>query len=217
VRYSERKEFLFDSEVFKRSDTQTALQIQAEYVRAASPNPYPKFFEVDRSSGKVDDLWHMPLTERTTFARTLDVPAIAGFQKPDWRLTKLGIKPIQQFTFWLANLHLHPFDEAANQEEATTGKKPLRLDYFPLRGDLIYYIGYRLMIINVVLDPKAYWAQTNVWLGLICEACIVPDGDARPIPNQGEAAPAELSTAPVPQDWPGFPPNGPTNIPHNWP
>ncbi len=212
MRYLERKEFLFDSELFKRSDTQTALQIHAEYVRVSSPNPYPKFFEVDRTETKMDDLWHMPLTERTTFTRTLDVPAIVNFEKPDWRLTKLGIKPLQRFKFWLANLHLHP------QDEVTKGvPKSIHLDYFPLRGDMIYYIGYRLMIINVVLDPKAYWAQTNVWMGLVCEASIVPDGDARPIPNLGVASPAETPAAPVPQDWPGQPPNGPTNIPHTWP
>lgn len=212
MRYSQRNEFLYDSELFKRSDTQTALQIHAEYVRVSSPNPYPKFFEVDRNATKVDDLWHMPTTERTTFSRTLDVPAIVNFDKPDWRLTKLGLKPIQRFRFWLANLHLHPNDKTSPNDTI-----PIRLDYFPLRGDLIYYIGYRLMIINVVLDPKAYWAQTNVWMGLVCEATIVPDGDARPLPNLGIASPSETPAAQASQDWPGFPPDGPANIPHTWP
>lgn len=211
--YTERKEFLYDSEIFKLSDTQTALQIHAEYVRSASPIPYPKFFEVDRSSGKVDDLWHMPLTDRTVFSRTLDIPAIAGFQKADWRLTKLGLKPIQNFTFWLANLHLHPADAASKLDP----KMNPRVNYFPQRGDNVFYIGYRLMIINAIPDPKAYWGQTNVWLGITCEACIVPDGDARPIPNLGVASPSEQPSARVPQDWPGFPPSGPTNIPHTWP
>lgn len=217
MRYTERKEFLYDSEIFKLSDTQTALQIYAEYVRSASPIHYPKFFEVNREGSTIDDLWHMPLTDRTTFTREMDVPAIVNFEKPDWRLTKLGIKPVQRFKFLLANLHLHPFDNLAKEEEAKTGRKPVRLDYFPLRGDQIYYIGYRLMITAVVLDPKAYWGQTNVWMGLLCEACIVPDGDARPIPNLGQVVPAEQPTARVPQDWPGFPPDGPSNIPHNWP
>src|SRR5208283_4306912 len=156
MKYAERKEFLYDSEVFLRKDTQTALQIHAEYVRVSSPIPYPKFFEVDRSTTKMDFLWHMPPTERTTFSRTLDVPAIATFEKPDWRMTKLGLKPTQRFKFWLANLHLHPLDTVTKNVP-----KSIHLDYFPLRGDLIYYIGYRLMIINVVLEPKAYWAQTN--------------------------------------------------------
>jgi hypothetical protein len=212
MRYEERKEFLYDMEIFRRSDSQTALQIQAEYVRTFSPIPYPIFFEVNREETKMDDLWHMPLTERTTFSRQLNVPALVNFEKPDWRLTKLGIKPIQRFKFWLANLHLHPEDTTAK-----TDPKPIRLDYFPLRGDMIYYIGYRLMIINVVLDPKAYWGQTNLWLGLICEASIVPDGDARPLVNLGQATPAEKPGEPPPIDWPGEPPTGPFNIPHNYP
>lgn len=218
MRYAERKEFTYDPEIFRLSDTQTALMIQAEAVKAHSPQPYPKFFEVDRQEGKVDYLWHMPLTERTTFSRTLEIPAIVKFEKPDWRLTKLGIKPIQRFSFWLANLHLHPKDEFSAKEEAITGKKPIRLDYFPLRGDMIYYIGYRLMIINVVLDPKAFWQQTNVWLGLVCEATIVPDGDAKPVPNLSLPVPSETPSANIPTDWPGLPDDsGPSNIPHNWP
>lgn len=213
VHFTDRKEFIYDSEIFvRRKDLITALQIHAEYVRVSSPIPYPKFFEVDRSITKMDPLWHMPLTERTVFSRTLDVPAIVQFEKPDWRLTKLGLKPVQHFKFWLSNLHLHPLDEVTKNVP-----KALCLDYFPQRGDQIYYIGYRLMIINVVLEPGAYFGQTNVWLGLICEASIVPDGDARPIPNQGVAAPAETGAAPAPPDWPGLPPNGPTNLPHLWP
>jgi hypothetical protein len=212
MRYTERKEFTYDSDLLSLDDTQTYLTIHAEYVKAYSPKPYPKFFEVDRQEGKIDDLWHMPLTERTTFSRTLDVPAIVNFEKPDWKLTKLGLRPLQRFKFWLANQHLMPMDEAAKAEQ-----NPIRLDYFPLRGDLIYYIGYRLMIINVVLDPKSYMGQTNLWLGLVCEACIVPDGDAKPIPDLSKPAPSETQAAQVPQDWPGFPPNGPTNLPHNWP
>jgi hypothetical protein len=211
MHYTSRKEFLYDSEIFKRSDTQIALVIQSEYVRAHSPIPYPIFFEVNRSPDKVDDLWHMPLTDRTTFSRQLNVPAIVNFDKPNWRMTRLGIKPIQQFRFWLANLHLHPEDMSVKNDP-----KPIRLNYFPLRGDLIYYIGYRLMIINVVLDPKAYWAQTNVWLGLVCEASIVPDGDAKPIADLSTTSPAEEVTAVIPQDWPP-PPIGPPNQPGSWP
>lgn len=212
MRYLERKEFLYDPDVFRLSDTQTALQIAAEYVRVSSPNPRPKFFEVDRDSNNFDPMWHMPLTPRTPFSRVLEIPAIVTFEKPDWRLTKLGMRPIQQFGFWLATEHLRAPDESSKGDS-----KAIRLDYFPLRGDMIYYIGYRLMIINAVPDPKAYWQQTNVWTGIVCEATIVPDGDAKPIPNLGEASPAELPGVPVPADWPGFPPTGPTNIPHTWP
>jgi hypothetical protein len=210
--YAERKEFLYDSEIFTRRDVGIALQIHAEYVRASSPIPYPKFFEVDRQNVNIDDLWHMPLTQRTLFSRTLDVPAIVSFEKPDWRMTKLGIKPIQRFKFWLANLHLHPLDEITKNVPKAIG-----LDYFPLRGDQIYYIGYRLMITGVVLDPKAYWGQTGVWLGLTVEASIAPDGDARPIPDLSVAAPAEAPGVQAPPDWPAQPPNGPTNVPHLWP
>lgn len=211
MRYLERKEFLYDGEVWKQADTVTALKLHAEYVRTSSPKPYPKFFEVDRNEQKIDDLWHMPLTERTTFKRTLDVPAIVQFEKPDWRLTKLGLTPKQRFKFWLANLHLTPSGTLEDVRE----RDPIRLDYFPMRGDLVYYIGYRLMIINVVLDPSAYWLQTNVWLGLVCEVALVPEGDARPVVDLGTPVPAEQPTAKTPQDWPGFPIEGAT--PHNWP
>lgn len=213
MKYAERKEFFFDGEVFRRSDTLTALKIHAEYVRTSSPTPYPQFFEVDRNEEAVDPLWHMPTSERTVFSRTLDVPAVVTFDKPNWALTKLGITPRQHFRFWLANLHLNPPGALADSRELN----PIRLDYFPLRGDRIYYIGYRLMIVNVVLDPSTYWLQTNVWLGLTCEASIAPDGDARPTANLGTLAPAEQPGAKPLQDWPGEPPNGPGNIPHSWP
>ena len=108
MRYNERKEFLYDGEVWNRSDTVTALKIHAEYVRTNSPKPYPKFFEVDRSEEAVDPLWHMPTTERVVFKRTLDIPAIVTFDKPNWAMTKLGITPKQHFRFWIANLHITP-------------------------------------------------------------------------------------------------------------
>ncbi len=216
MRYSERKEFLFDSEIWRRSDTVTALKLHAEYVRSSSPKPYPKFFEVDRGEQSIDPLWHMPVTERTVFTRTLDVPAIVTFEKPNWRMTKLGITPQQHFKFWLANLHLTPPGTLPNERE----KDPVRLDYFPIRGDLIYYIGYRLMVINVVLDPSSYWLQTNVWLGLTCEVSIVPDGDARPVVDLGNPVPAEMPGARAIPDWPGMPPTGPANptdVTPSWP
>jgi hypothetical protein len=215
MRYAERKEFLFDSEIFKRYDTQNALRIYAEYVRVGSPQPYPRFFVVDRNDNAVDDLWHMPVTERTVFSRELDIPALAKFERPDWRLTKLGIVPTQRFKFILANLHLHPVDDSAKQEQMFTGKPALRFDYFPQRGDQVFYIGYRLMITKVVPEPESYWGQTNVYLGLVCEACIAPEGDARPIADLSKAAPAEQPGEPPMRDWPGPPPTGP--VPHTFP
>jgi hypothetical protein len=213
VRYAERKEFLFDSELWKKTDVGIALKMHAEYVRTSSPRPYPKFFEVDRSEEAVDPLWHMPMTERTVFKRTLDIPSIVTFEKPNWAMTKLGLTPKQHFKFWLANLHLNPSGTLIDGREID----PVRLDYFPLRGDLIYYIGYRLMVINVVLDPSTYWLQTNVWLGLVCEASIAPDGDARPTIDLLTPVPAEQPGAKPLPDWPGPAPTGPANIPHNWP
>lgn len=171
--FTERKEFLYDSEIFKRDDTQTALKIHAEYVRRHSAIPNPKFFEVDRANENIDSLWHMPLTPRTLFSREILMPAIVTFSKPDWRLTRMGIVPQRQDKFWCAHDILQ------------------ELDYFPMRGDMVYYNGYRLMIVNVVIPEKAYWMQHNVWLGLVCECIIPPHGDAPPVINPGITIPAE--------------------------
>ncbi len=173
MKFTDRKEFLYDSEVFKRSDTQTALKIHAEYVRKHSPTPKPKFLEVDRSKGNIDPLWHMPISDRTQFGREFDMPAINQFEKPDWRLTRMGIVPARRDKFWLANSILQ------------------ELNYFPERGDAVYFNGYRYVIEKVVLDPSAYWHQTNVWLGLVCECIVPPEGDSRPVPNLSERAPSE--------------------------
>lgn len=173
MKFNDRKEFLYDAEVFKRFDTKTALQIQEEYVRRHSANPAPKFYEVDRRQNNIDTLWHMPLTDRTLFSREISMPAINIFEKPIWKLTRIGIVPKRSDKFWLANNVLQT------------------LDYFPLRGDQVYWNGYRYMIENVIISPEAYWHQTNVWLGLIVDCIIPPDGDARPLVNAGEAAPSE--------------------------
>lgn len=180
--FDQRKEWLYDSTVFKFSDTKTALAIHAEYVKKMSPVPYPEFYEVDRRSEKVDPLWHVSLDERTVFSRIIKMPVIVQAERPDWRLTRVGIAPMQKYKVWMANLLL---------KEA---------DWFPSRGDMMYYNGYRNMIINVVLEPNGYWQQTNLWLGLICETCIPADGDARPVINPGELAPREIiQTRPVPE------------------
>ena len=182
MKYAERKQFLYDPEIFRLSDTQTALGIHAEAVRKFSPNPKPKFMEVDRRAMKYDALWHVPLDDRTVFSRVLDVPAIVTKERPDWRLTRVGIVPQQKHKFWLANLILE------------------QIDYFPVRGDMVYYDGYRHIIINTVLEPNAFWQQTNVWLGMVCETVIPAEGDARPLVNLGVAAPAEITqTRPLPE------------------
>lgn len=168
--------------MFRLSDTQTALNVHAEYIQRMSPRPYPKFYEVDRRSEKSDDLWHVSLDERTVFSRIIEMPVLVQAERPDWRLTRVGIAPLQKYKVWMANLLLE------------------KADWFPMRGDIMYYNGYRNMIINVVLEPTSYWQQTNVWLGLVCETCIPADGDARPLLDPGTPPPAErIQTRPLPE------------------
>jgi hypothetical protein len=173
VRFVERKEFTYDPELFKRSDTQLALRIQREAVTKHSPRPFPRFMEVNRNEGQYDDLWHVSFNPRVPISRELDIPAINVFDKPNWKLTRIGMVPHRVDRFWLANLSL---------QEA---------DYFPLRGDYVFFVGYRYIIINVVLPPEAYWQQTQVWLGLVVECVIPPSGDARPLTNPSVAVAGE--------------------------
>lgn len=175
MKFNERREFLYDPEVFSRLDVQTALRIHDEYVRRHSGRPYPVFFEMDRRAEVVDPLWHQPLADRNPVSRQLAVPAIAQFEKLDWRLVRLGRVPAQRTKFWTSNLVLK------------------ELDYFPLAGDLIYWNGYRLEITSVDFEPTSFWQQTNVWLGIVYTALIVPDGDARPLVDPAQLAFAELS------------------------
>lgn len=182
--FTERKQFLYDTKAVSTQNVRTALKIACEYVRKFSPQVmedgalrYPRWFEVDDTVGKYDALWHMPLSPRTQFSRILEIPCINSFDKPDWRLTKLGITPIRRDKFWTANLDLE------------------RLNYFPQRGDLVYFNGYRYMVDKVVLEPNAYFGQSGVWTGLSCECIIPPEGDAKPLLDPGSAAPAELGTS----------------------
>jgi hypothetical protein len=176
MKFNERKIFLYDAELFKRNDVATALRINAEHTKKHAPIPQPKFMEVARTGTEYDPLWHMPLSTRTEFSREIDMPCLNVFEKPDWRLTKAGIVPQRRDKFLCSNLILQQYD------------------YFPERGDMVFWNGYRYMINNVVLPPEAYWHQTNVWLGLYCECVVVPDGDVRPLPNMGEVAPAEQAS-----------------------
>jgi len=189
MRFNERKTFVFDAEVFRRKDTETALKIYDEYIRKHSPTPTPRFFEADRGDGTIDKLWHTPVTERTQFTREIDLPCINMFQKPDWRLSVVGITPQRRDNFLTSLLALQ------------------RLDYFPVRGDQVYWMGYRYMILTVVVPPEAYWQQTGVWMGLYCECVVSPEGDARPLVDLSSRAPSEVSGSNVapsvpPTSWP---------------
>lgn len=178
MKYNERREWLFDPEVFKRYDTRTALRIQAEFVKRHSARPFPRFMEVDRNNAQIDTLWHVSTTQRTGISRQIDIPAINYFDKPQWTLTAQGLVPKRNDRFWLANDIL--------REEC--------VDYFPERGDMVFFNGYRYAILNVVLPPEAYWQQTNVWLGLYVECSVVPEGDARPLVDISKVHPVEMST-----------------------
>ena len=110
------------------------------------------------------------------------MPMLVKTQRPDWRLTRIGLVPQQQCKFWMSNLHLQ------------------QVDWFPMRGDYIFWNGYRNIIVNVILEPETFWQQTNVWLGLVCETVIPAEGDARPITNPATAVPRErIQTRPAPE------------------
>lgn len=179
MRFTERKDFLTDPAVFGRADTVTALRVYASYVRAHSAKPPPRFFEVDRSDSEIDPLWHTSVSARLKYSRELDILALNKFQKPDWKLTRLGITPQRRDDFLLAFNVLK------------------EVDYFPERGDRVYWNGYRYVILNVVIDPESYWQQTNQWVGLRVECIVPPDGDAKPLPDQSTRALVELPTTVV--------------------
>jgi hypothetical protein len=185
MKFTERKEWHYDTEKCALADVQTALKIFDEYICRFSPKPYPTFYEVDRQSARYDVIWHVSLDERTVFSRALEIPALIQTERPDWRLTKLGLVPQQKHKVWLSNLALQ------------------RADWFPVRGDLMYFNGYRNLILNVVLDPSVFWQQTNIWLGLVLETIIPPDGDARPVVNPGVLEPAEKSPGKILPEYAG--------------
>ncbi len=175
--YTERKEFTYDPQLNAVQDTVIALKLYDEYCTRYSPKPPPRFFEVDRSVATVDPIWHMPTGPRTEFKRELDIPGINQFQKPKWSLTKLGITYQRRDLFWLSNLALQKFN------------------YFPLRGDMVYWVGYTYTIIEVNVPPESYWGQTGVWTGLTVD-CVVPaDGDAVQAYPQATLVPAMRSSA----------------------
>jgi hypothetical protein len=175
MKFTDRREFLYDPDVFKRSDTQTALRIHDEYIRRHAGKPYARFYEVDRQNTAIDPLWNQPVNARTQFSRVLEVPSIVQFAKLNWALMRQGRIPQQQVKIWTSNLVLQ------------------LLDYFPLQGDLVYWNGYRTEITHVEFEPNSYWQQTNVWLGIVYVTQIVPDGDMRPLGDPSQPAGTEIA------------------------
>lgn len=171
--YTERKEFVYDPQLGELYDTKQALKLADEYCRRYGSRPTPRFFEVDRAVENVDPYWHIPKSVRTKFSRELDIYAINQFQKPSWPLTKLGITYQRKDLFWISNIAL-----------ATA-------NYFPLRGDMVYWTGYRYVIIEVNVPPEAYWGQTGVWTSLTVTAVVPADGDAIPSFPKDTIGPAE--------------------------
>lgn len=160
MRFTERTEFQFDPALGNLADSEVALKLFDEFTRKCGSRPPLKIFEVDRDPAKVDPLYHEPVAVRTPYSRVFEIPAINYFDKPSWKLSKLGITYQRRDQFSLSYLGLQ------------------KADWFPLRGDQLDWVGYRYQIIDVVLPPEGYWGQTGVWTGLAID-CIVPaDGDA---------------------------------------
>jgi hypothetical protein len=173
MKFNDRHDYTYEPELFDLEDTQVALKIQAEYVEAHAVRPQPRFLEVNRDPRAYDSVLHMPLSPRTQFSREIPLPAINYFDKNDAKMSRLGRNPQRADLFWLAQLHL------------------IAADYFPQVGDVVIWNGHRLTTINVHARPDAYWQQTNVWLGLVVECIIAPEGDARPVLQVNHTAPAE--------------------------
>lgn len=174
MKYTERLEFTYDPQIGTIGDTATALAVADEYVSRCSPNPYPTFFEVDRSIApeNVDPMWGTPRGPRTLFSRTLQIPAINMFGTQTFRVwwnrvTTRGDR------FWIANLALQ------------------RADYFPVQGDMVFWNGYRITIVNVSIPGESYWGQTGVWTGLVVDCFLPPYGDAKLPGDLSQIAPAE--------------------------
>jgi hypothetical protein len=174
VRFNERKDFLTDPDLIGQEDVAMHLGVYQEYCERCSPRPAPKFFEVDRSQ-RFDQLWHTPI-DRLKFSREIEIPCLSSFDRPKWMKTRKGVTPQR-------------FDRFIIAHETLREK-----DYFPMRGDQVYWNGYRYTVLNVVLEPNAYLGQTNQWMGLVVEAVIPPEGDMLPAVNPGKRLPSEVST-----------------------
>lgn len=182
MRYSETKQFQYDTELFQRYDTQIGLKFYDEYVRRnggthPSGEPAAKFFEVDRSFGQMDPVWRASATLRTQFTSRspISISTINKFTRNQWKNSKTYRTVARDDSFILSHLSL------------------IRADYFPEGGDQIFWNGYRYMIVHVTIPGEAYFGQTGVWTGLVCECVIVPEGDARPTADLSQTVPAEVS------------------------
>src|SRR6185369_14350142 len=164
MRYSERPEFPYDPEVFKKKDTQTALRIYAEATAKHSARPAPKFLEVNRAIEDLDPLWHTTADGKETILRQISIPAINLFPngKNEWTMTKYGMVPQRRDDFIIAHRTL------------------IEYDYFPVRGDYLLWNGYTYMVTFVEIPGDAYWHQTNIWLGLKVKCMIPASGDGMP-------------------------------------
>lgn len=180
MKFTDRRDFLYDSLLFRRNDTVSALKIYADYVSKSTPLPKPLILEVDRASDKIDTLWHVPLNDRTSILRELEVPMIVKTTRQKWSIDQ-GLKtlvPKRSNQMTMANIHLEA------------------LNYFPQRGDFIIYGGYRNLIVEVEIPPESYWMQTNVWMGLVCHCEIAVEGDAKPLVDSGQVSQKERSSSP---------------------
>lgn len=175
MKFTERKEFVYDMALFGLANVKTALRIYAEYIRKGSARPLPVFLETSHSEAETDDLWHAPRGGRVLIERRLEIPALNIHDKPDWKKTMLGIKNVRNDKFLISHNALKD------------------ADYFPQRGDRIVWNGYRHLILKVAIPPEAIWGQTNVWMGLQVETEIAPDGDVKPGVDPGVVVPAEVS------------------------
>ena len=103
MRYTDRKVFLYDPNLFTAYDTQMALRIHDEYVRRGAARPNPRFFEVDREATSYDQVFHAPMSRQTFSKRSpiVELAALVQFQKPSWTMLKTGLTPQQRYTFWL--------------------------------------------------------------------------------------------------------------------
>ena len=172
MKYSERRQFIYDHTLFARGDVKTALGIHHEYITKNSATPRPVFYEVDRSAGASDAIWHGPISGQEKFSRQLELPCLIKFESRRWNQTKVGSITSQTAWVWVSHLQLK------------------ESDYFPTPGDLVLWAGQRFEVVQPDNDPTLYWLQTNVWLGMKFILTLAPVGDikpaASPLPSPAE-------------------------------
>ncbi len=177
MRFSDIRQYPVDPAIFSRVDTQTALKINKEAIEKHSPEHFrPKFFEADPKQPR-EKVFHAPISGRTAWtARSpISVPAINMHVKPDWRVKAAGLQAKRQDNFIISRLTLE------------------ELDYFPGPGDYIFWNGYRYAILQAAPPPESYWHQTNVWLSILVEAVIAPEGDGIPLADLSKVNAVERS------------------------